>query len=554
MMIRSRTIGMRVLALSALVVLAACQDTQVPMEPAPDARMSRVAAGQEMRALFARTSPDVMALPQTVFAAYDEAAGQLVFGVETRSAGQAAQALLARQGVPASAYRMELVDPIHFMSDNLRSEHRPTVGGLQIHWDGYVCTLGFNVSHALGRSFITNSHCTTIQGENSGTFYNQPSRTASPTPIADEADDPAYKANVSGCSSGKRCRDSDAARALYRSGATSSQGVIAKTTGVNNGSLAVAGSFSITEQNNTGTSFSGTLHKVGRTTGWSSGNVTNTCATVNVSGSDIQLLCQTLVQRRGRQIVGGGDSGSPVFQVLSGDNVRLVGILWGGSMNGDLFVFSPLKNIQGELGAVTATVAGNGGGEEPAAPNAPSAMSAAAVSSSAINLNWNDNSNNEDGFRIERCQGSGCSSFSQIATVGANFTAFQNTGLSASTSYSYRVRAYNAGGNSNYSNTASATTQEAIESSVVLSINGYKIQGRMHADLAWSPIMTAPIDIWRQAGTGGTWEKIRSRIEDTGSFTDSTTFVGGGTLSYQVCEPDAAQGSTACSNVASWTF
>src|SRR4029077_17776392 len=82
-----------------------------------------------------------------------------------------------------------------------------------------------------------------------------------------------------------------------------------------------------------------------------------------------------------------------------------------------------------------------------------------AVSSSQINLTWIDNANNETGFKIERCQTAGCSNFAEIAQVGANVTAFSNTGLTASTSYSYRVRATNTGGDSAYSNTASATTQ-----------------------------------------------------------------------------------------------
>jgi hypothetical protein len=54
-------------------------------------------------------------------------------------------------------------------------------------------------------------------------------------------------------------------------------------------------------------------------------------------------------------VVGGGDSGSNVFRVTSGDNVQLVGILWGGNSNGTLFVFSPLKSVRDELGALTAT-------------------------------------------------------------------------------------------------------------------------------------------------------------------------------------------------------
>ena len=94
-------------------------------------------------------------------------------------------------------------------------------------------------------------------------------------------------------------------------------------------------------------------------------------------------------------------------------------------------------------------------------PAAPSNLAATATSSSQINLTWTDSDNTEQGFKIERCTGVGCSDFAQIATVGANVTSYSNTGLTASTSYSYRVRAYNAAGDSNYSNPASAVTQAA---------------------------------------------------------------------------------------------
>lgn len=91
--------------------------------------------------------------------------------------------------------------------------------------------------------------------------------------------------------------------------------------------------------------------------------------------------------------------------------------------------------------------------------NAPSNLTATAISSSQINLNWTDNSSAEDGFKIERRIEGG--TFSQIATVGANVTTYSNTGLSANTTYYYRVRAYNTAGNSDYSTEASATTQAA---------------------------------------------------------------------------------------------
>ena len=102
-------------------------------------------------------------------------------------------------------------------------------------------------------------------------------------------------------------------------------------------------------------------------------------------------------------------------------------------------------------------VPGTGG----AAPTAPANLVATTVSSSQINLSWTDSDSTEAGFKIERCSGAGCSDFAQIATVGTNVTSYSNTGLTALTSYSYRVRAYNTAGDSDYSNTASAVTLEA---------------------------------------------------------------------------------------------
>ena len=94
----------------------------------------------------------------------------------------------------------------------------------------------------------------------------------------------------------------------------------------------------------------------------------------------------------------------------------------------------------------------------PPVPNAPSDLTATAVSTSQINLAWTDNSSDEDGFKIERCTGAGCTNFAEIAQVGAGVSSYNNTGLSSSTTYRYRVRAFNASGNSGYSNEASATT------------------------------------------------------------------------------------------------
>lgn len=93
----------------------------------------------------------------------------------------------------------------------------------------------------------------------------------------------------------------------------------------------------------------------------------------------------------------------------------------------------------------------------PPPPAAPSSLTAAAAASSQINLSWTDNASDETGYKIERKTGAG-GTWSQIATVAANATSYNDTGLSASTQYTYRVCAYNDGGGSAWSNEAAATT------------------------------------------------------------------------------------------------
>ena len=110
-------------------------------------------------------------------------------------------------------------------------------------------------------------------------------------------------------------------------------------------------------------------------------------------------------------------------------------------------------------GLATATIVAFKSAGDTQAPTVPTGLSATAASSSQINLSWTAATDNVGvtGYFVERCQGSGCSAFTQIATPTA--ATFTDTGLSASTSYSYRVRARDAVPNIGpYSSTATAVT------------------------------------------------------------------------------------------------
>jgi hypothetical protein len=348
----------RVVVVATVALVAACQDAPPPLAPSVAAPSFEVTADAQDRVAgwFARAYPEVLALPGTVYADHDEVGSRLVFGVENAAAIGSVESALARLGVPSSAYTIRVTEPIRF-AVTLRDRFRPTQAGIQIHFSLFVCTLGFNVSHSGGRSFVTNSHCTDHQGGVEGTEYAQPLRSVDPTVIATEAADPEYftwRQNPA-CPVGRRCRYSDASRARYSDAVASSQGLIARTTGPNNGSLTVDAEnpfFEITSQDNSTTSFkiSTVLNKVGRTSGWTQGAIIATCVHTNVFGSNFTQLCQTFV----RAGVLGGDSGSPVFEISGRDRAKLIGILWGGS-GSSLYVFSPLKQIQDELGSVTAT-------------------------------------------------------------------------------------------------------------------------------------------------------------------------------------------------------
>jgi hypothetical protein len=89
-------------------------------------------------------------------------------------------------------------------------------------------------------------------------------------------------------------------------------------------------------------------------------------------------------------------------------------------------------------------------------PKSPSNLNATATSTSEIKLTWTDSSDNELGFTLQRKTENG--DYSTIATLTENVTSYTDTGLTANTSYYYKIRAFNNFGTSDYSNEVMAKT------------------------------------------------------------------------------------------------
>ncbi len=92
-----------------------------------------------------------------------------------------------------------------------------------------------------------------------------------------------------------------------------------------------------------------------------------------------------------------------------------------------------------------------------ALPEKPFNLRANPLSYNSIELTWNNNSDNEQGFIIER---EGTNGFQLLALLSPDSTSFTDTDLTPETEYKYRVRAYNSLGKSDYSEIVSGVTME----------------------------------------------------------------------------------------------
>lgn len=274
-----------------------------------------------------------------------EEQNRLVLGVRSPAVAHQVLEAAARLGVPAPA-----VDAIQSRKPTPRSDIRdhidPVTGGTEIQRSGYVrCTLGFNAYSGTLAGFVTASHCSGTENSTDGTVQYQSDWGVTADSIGAEYNDPSSN------------RMSDAAFYLYASGLgrVPDWGQIARTTDVGIGE---SGSLTIDTQHprfrivgkapNAVQGLYEVVNKVGRTTGWTQGEVTQTCVTLR------GYSCQWRAELWSWQ----GDSGAPIFQQLGStepdaSRVILWGILQGGPENDSSETwYSPMSGIEHDLGTL----------------------------------------------------------------------------------------------------------------------------------------------------------------------------------------------------------
>ncbi|MDX1776319.1 MAG: fibronectin type III domain-containing protein, partial [Desulfobulbales bacterium] len=178
-------------------------------------------------------------------------------------------------------------------------------------------------------------------------------------------------------------------------------------------------------------------------------------------------------------------------------------------------------------------------------PSTPTGLSATAVSSSRIDLNWNDN-NNETGYTVEKWINSAPV---VIATLNANVTSYQDSsGLEANTVYYYRISAFNQAGDSPFTSWISARTDATTTTTTSTTTTTTTLpQPQPPTGLSANAVSASQINLnWtdndihedgfrvERAGNGAAWTLIASLAANTTSYIDYAGLNPGITYSYRV--------------------
>jgi YD repeat-containing protein len=185
-------------------------------------------------------------------------------------------------------------------------------------------------------------------------------------------------------------------------------------------------------------------------------------------------------------------------------------------------------------------------------PTAPTNLTATPTSATQVNLSWtaSTDANGISQYRVERCSGSGCSNFTQITTTTT--TSYGNTGLTESTSYSYRVRAVDGASNVGpYSGVASATTLDVTPPPAPTGLTATAASATQ-INLSWiAPADVSGIALYRIERCAGSGCSNFNEIATTASTAYNNTGLAEATsYSYRVRAVDGATLVGAYSSVA----
>ncbi|CUR52276.1 exported protein of unknown function [Nitrosotalea devaniterrae] len=195
-------------------------------------------------------------------------------------------------------------------------------------------------------------------------------------------------------------------------------------------------------------------------------------------------------------------------------------------------------------------------------PQPPTGLVANTDSSSQITLSWNAPSNNGGsqitGYEIQRSTNGGSSWSTIVSNTGSTSTVYSDTGLSPSTTYTYRVYAINSVGTSSQSNTASATTSVATtapQPPTSLSANAISSS---QINLSWNAPSNngnsaiTGYEIQRSDNGGTTWSVISQNTGSASTVYSDTGLNPSTTYTYRVYAINAI-GTSSASNTASAT-
>ena len=188
------------------------------------------------------------------------------------------------------------------------------------------------------------------------------------------------------------------------------------------------------------------------------------------------------------------------------------------------------------------------------APAAPTLLRTTAIASTRVDLAWNDNANNENGFYVERGLGSGSApTYVRIGTVAANIRAYSDATASPSTTYSYRVIAFNSAGNSAPSNRVIATTLGAVPAAptgltATVLTTGTRFGASIRLDWVDNANNETGYEVYRSTNQT-TWTRLTTTGANVRTYT-SGGLTRGVTYYYRVRAINAA-GASAYSNIAS---